>query len=468
MSEVRFSGGRLAPAHAVIERALETSNASGSIVIVYDRTEAEVRFANNTTTTNGNRSDRRIVVVSTRERTGGTSVGVASASGAADVADLVRAADAESQGADVADDASPLLDGGVDPDLDKPVEAQDLERLDHVVASLAAAFDHARKGDRVLAGFAEHSTEVVYVGSSTGTRIRHVQPTGRLQLVSRSSDGTRSAWAGVGSADLETADLGAIEEQLAQRLGWAEKHIELEPGRYDVVLPADAVADLMTLVLDAASGRDAEDGRSVFSAPGGKTRIGDVLSSLSFELRSDPAEPGLECSPFLAVGTSGTDVSVFDNGLHLERTKWIEGGKLERLQYHRAGARKSGAIPTPPIDNLVLELPGAATTAEEMVRDVERGLLLTCLWYIRTVDPSTLLLTGLTRDGVYVIENGRIVGATNNFRWNESPVDLLRRATVAGRTRRALSREFNEYLPRTAMPPLRVPDFNMSSVSKAT
>jgi predicted Zn-dependent protease len=103
-----------------------------------------------------------------------------------------------------------------------------------------------------------------------------------------------------------------------------------------------------------------------------------------------------------------------------------------------------------------------------MVARTERGLLLTCLWYIREVDPTTLLLTGLTRDGVYVVEDGQIVGAANNFRFNESPVDLLSRATEAGTTVRALGREFGEWLNRTAMPALRIPDFNMSSVSQAS
>ena len=121
-----------------------------------------------------------------------------------------------------------------------------------------------------------------------------------------------------------------------------------------------------------------------------------------------------------------------------------------------------------PVDNLVLELPGAGGTVDDLVARTERGLLLTCLWYIREVDPATLLLTGLTRDGVYLIEDGRIVGATNNFRFNESPVDLLARSTEAGETVRALGREFGEWVNRTAMPPLRVPDFNMSSVSQAS
>jgi predicted Zn-dependent protease len=111
---------------------------------------------------------------------------------------------------------------------------------------------------------------------------------------------------------------------------------------------------------------------------------------------------------------------------------------------------------------------GADATLEEMVSRTERGLLLTCLWYIREVDPATMLLTGLTRDGVYVVEDGEVVGAANNFRFNESPVDLLDRVTEVGISTRALGREFGEYVNRTRMPPLRVPDFNMSTVSRAS
>ncbi len=160
---------------------------------------------------------------------------------------------------------------------------------------------------------------------------------------------------------------------------------------------------------------------------------------------------------------------MFDNGLPVTRVDWLDDGTLARLRYHRAGAARSGAVMAPYVDNLVLRSGGAdGGSLEEMVARTERGLLLTCLWYIREVDPATLLMTGLTRDGVYVVEDGAVVGAANNFRFNESPVDLLTRATEVGTPVRALGRENGEYLNRTIMPPLRIPDFNMSSVSQAS
>jgi predicted Zn-dependent protease len=128
----------------------------------------------------------------------------------------------------------------------------------------------------------------------------------------------------------------------------------------------------------------------------------------------------------------------------------------------------AGLANTPGADNLLLDVTGGSGTALDLVHDLDDGLLMTCLWYIREVDPRTLLLTGLTRDGVYKVEGGEVVGAVTNFRFNESPVDLLDRIDAAGASQVTLAREFGEYLPRTSMPALRVRGFNCSSVSQAS
>jgi predicted Zn-dependent protease len=389
------------------------------------------------------------------------------------VADLVRAAAADAAGSPPAEDAVPLLTvaqagGPGGDDFGAPPGSTDLGLLEPVLHGLAGAFVRARSTDRVLAGFAEHGVTTTSLGTSTGVRRRHEQPTGALHLVARSADGARSAWAGAGTADFADVSVEQLEDRLVERLALAARRVDLPAGRYETLLPADAVADLMTYLVESAGGRDAEDGRSVFSKSGGGTRVGESLSDLAFELRSDPAEPDLTCAPFLATPSSGPDVSVFDNGAPLSRTRWVADGRLAHLQYHRAGAARAGTEPATLADNLVLELPGATGSLDDLVARTERGLLLTCLWYIREVDPATLLLTGLTRDGVYLVEDGRITGAVNNFRFNESPVDLLGRVTEAGATVRSLGREFGEWINRTAMPPLRVPDFNMSSVSQAS
>ncbi len=217
-----------------------------------------------------------------------------------------------------------------------------------------------------------------------------------------------------------------------------------------------------------ANARDAEEGRNVFAGPDRSTRIGETLSRLPITLHSDPRYPGLETIPFVDSPFSSDGTSwAFDAGQPVEATVWIDHGVLSELIRNRAQAARTGAAPTPPPDNLIMDAGGTATL-EEMIAGTERGLLLTCLWYIRDVDPERLLLTGLTRDGVYLIEHGEVVGAVNNFRFNESPVELLGRIAEVGATQVTLCREWNDFFHHTIMPPIRVPDFNMSTVSKAS
>jgi len=457
----------LPAAQDVVERALSLAG-DRCIVIVNDSSHADVRFANNTTTTSGERRDRSVTVVRFADQDGGTAVGVASSSGDVDVADLVESARRDAEGSPAATDEAALLSEGEDADFTDAPTTTSLGDLRPLVEQLAPVLGRARGEDRVLSGFAEHEFDTVYLGTSAGLRRRHAQPTGAFQMVARDRDGTRSAWVGAGTPDLASVSLEELEAHLIERLAWAARSVELEAGRYEVVLPPSAVTDLMVYLTEAASGRESEEGRTVFSAPGGGTKLGATLSPLPFELRSDPAEPGLECQPFLAAASSGPDESVFDNGAPLARTAWVRDGRLSRLRYHRAGAARSGQAFTAPIDNLVLELPGASGSVEDLVAGTKHGLLLTCLWYIREADPATLLLTGLTRDGVYLVEEGEVTGAVNNFRFNESPVDLLGRVAEAGASVRALGREFGEWVNRTKMPPLRVPDFNMSTTSAAS
>ncbi|MEU0661753.1 TldD/PmbA family protein [Streptomyces lavendulocolor] len=458
----------VAKPYEIVERALELSRADGCVVIADEQSSANLRWAGNALTTNGVTRGRTLTVIATVDGAEGTASGVVSRSAvtAEELEPLVRAAEAAARGAGPAEDAQPLVAGGqVSPDFaDAPAETSSAVFADFAPA-LGEAFARARAGGRELYGFANHELTSTYLGTSTGLRLRHDQPSGTLELNAKSPDRTRSAWTGHSTRDFKDVDPIALDAELAQRLGWAERRIELPAGRYETLLPPTAVADLLIYQLWSSAARDAAEGRTVFSKPGGGTRIGETLSPLPLTLRSDPNEPGLESAPFVIAHASGDDSSVFDNGLPLAPTEWLRDGRLERLVTTRHSAGLTGLPVTPGIGNLVLD-GGGERSLEEMVAATERGLLLTCLWYIREVDPATLLLTGLTRDGVYLVENGEVVGEVNNFRFNESPVDLLSRATEAGRTERTLPREWSDWFTRAAMPPVRVPDFNMSSVSQ--
>ncbi|MFD9906713.1 metallopeptidase TldD-related protein [Streptomyces sp. NPDC059063] len=459
---------RTSKPHEIVERALDLSTADGCVVIADEESTANLRWAGNALTTNGVTRGRTLTVIATVDGSQGTASGVVSRSAvtADELEPLVRAAEAAARAAGPAEDAQPLVAGAPEsPDFtDAPVETSSAVFGDFAPA-LGEAFARARAGGRELYGFANHEFVTSYLGTSTGLRLRHDQPSGTLELNAKSPDRTRSAWAGRATRDFKDVDPAALDEELARRLAWAERRIELPAGRYETLLPPTAVADLLIYQLWSSAARDAAEGRTVFSKPGGGTRVGERLAQLPLTLRSDPHEPGLEAAPFVLAHASGDAASVFDNGLPLGPTQWLRDGELAHLLTTRHSAALTGLPVAPAVDNLILE-GGSDRSLDEMVAATERGLLLTCLWYIREVDPATLLLTGLTRDGVYLVENGEVVGEVNNFRFNESPVDLLSRAVEAGRTEKTLPREWGDYFTRAAMPALRVPDFNMSSVSQ--
>ncbi|HEY9438659.1 MAG TPA: metallopeptidase TldD-related protein [Streptomyces sp.] len=455
--------------YEIVERALELSTTDGCVVIANENSSANLRWAGNALTTNGVTRGRTLTVIATVDGAEGSASGVVTRSAvtADDLEPLVRSAEAAGREAGPAEDAQPLVTG-------VPVSAGFLEApaetgpgvFEAFAPALGESFARARSGGRELYGFASHQLTSTYVGTSTGLRLRHDQPNGTLELNAKSPDRTRSAWAGRATRDFTDVDPAELDAELARRLTWAERRIELPAGRYETLLPPTAVADLLIYQFWSSAARDAAEGRTVFSRPGGGTRLGETLSPLKLSLRSDPGAPGLESAPFVIAHASGDDASVFDNGLPLEPTDWIRDGRLERLITTRHTAGLTGLPVAPAIDNLVLDGGGERSLQEMVAATSGRALLLTCLWYIREVDPATLLLTGLTRDGVYLVEDGEVVGEVNNFRFNESPVGLLSRASEAGRTERTLPREWGDYFTRAAMPPLRIPDFNMSSVSR--
>ncbi|MET8741295.1 metallopeptidase TldD-related protein [Streptomyces sp. NPDC004728] len=459
---------RVSKPHEIVERALELSTADGCVVIADEESSANLRWAGNALTTNGVTRGRTLTVIATVDGAQGTASGVVSRSAvtADDLEPLVRAAEAAARGAGPAEDAQPLVTGVPEsPDFtDAPAETGS-DVFAEFAPALGEAFARARSGGRELYGFANHELTSTYLGTSTGLRLRHDQPTGTLELNAKSPDRTRSSWAGRSTRDFKDVDPAELDAELAQRLRWAQRRIELPAGRYETLLPPTAVADLLIYQLWSSAARDAAEGRTVFSKPGGGTRVGERLSGLPLTLRSDPNAPGLESAPFVVAHASGDSASVFDNGLPLAPTDWIRDGRLEHLTTTRHTAGLTGQPVAPAIDNLVLEAGGERSLEEMVAATTGRGLLLTCMWYIREVDPATLLLTGLTRDGVYLVEDGEVVGEVNNFRFNESPVDLLSRATEASRTEKTLPREWGDWFTRAAMPALRIPDFNMSSVS---
>ncbi|PKV81698.1 putative Zn-dependent protease [Nocardia fluminea] len=459
----------LFPAGTVVERALAASQADEAIVIVTDAHEASLRWAGNSMTTNGSSISREWAVISVfRDGPNTARVGSISSTSVdpAEIGAVVRASEEAARTAAPARDAMPLLEP-TDDDTATWDQAPGATEID-VFAGLARELSIGFDGTDRLYGFAHHQVHTTWLGTSTGVRRRFSQPTGSVEINGKRGEGKdlASAWVGVGTADFTDVDTPGLLAELSRRLDWSKRRVELPAGRYETLLPPSSVADLMIYLAWSMEGRGAHEGHTAFSRAGG-TRIGERLSDIPLTLYSDPNASGLEYRPFVATPSSSESLSVFDNGLSARRVDWIGEGVIESLVYPRATAAEFAAPATVPGENLLLTGGGDASL-DDMIARTERGLLLTCLWYIREVDPATLLLTGLTRDGVYLVEDGQVTGAVNNFRFNESPLDLLRRVSEAGATEITLPREWKDWFTRTAMPALRIPDFHMSSVSQAT
>jgi predicted Zn-dependent protease len=423
-----------------------------------------IRWAHNTVTTNGDADEVQLSVVSIIGRRS------ASVTRTYFPEDRLEAIVRESENACTrrpeAPDYVPLLEGpGAPADWHLPPGDSDIHVFDPIVPQLRHLYDSARRAGIATFGYSEFQSATTFVATSAGLRRRHTERLGKVEITGKTPDFTRSSWVGQITHDFLDIDLREMFDTLRQRLDWAAHAIEMPAGAYEVLLEPSPVADLAISAYWFMTRRDADEGRSPYSRPGGGTLLGERLFG-DVTLYSDPAEPGTEAPPFhYGVDSSGT-LSVFDNGVELQRTEWVRDGVLKELITPRYWAEKIGAASAQPyINNLIVRGDGPSTG--EMIAQTERALLVTCFWYIRTVDPRSALVTGLTRDGVFLIEGGQVKGAVNNFRWNMSPIVALAQATQIGRSGLALPREHDEFL-RAKAPPLRIDRFNMSSVSEAS
>lgn len=312
-------------------------------------------------------------------------------------------------------------------------------------AKAVAAVIGAGDGAKVqIAGFYEHASEMQGLASSEGLWAFHAWSSCGLSCTARTPDGTGSGWSSASSNRVGDLDATALAKTAVDKAVSSAKPRRLEPGRYTVVLEPAAVADLTGELASQFGARQADEGRSFFAKPGGGTRIGEKLFPDTITLRSEPTDTALTATPFDG------------QGLPLAPTRWIDKGKVTALTYDRYWARKQGKAPTGSPEGWILD--GGKATREDLIKGVKRGVLITRFWYIRSLDPQSILLTGLTRDGTFLIENGAIVGPVMNFRFNESPVQMLTRsdaltpAVIAGGMR---------------VPALRTHEFNLASISEA-
>ena len=448
----------------IVEAALAGANGCQLAVVVSHAAQLNLRWAGSALTTNGAITQRQVDVVAMHPD-GGTATASGQVASRSDVARLVASARDSALGSQPSDDRALLPDGTTGSDWTLEPGDVDAQMLQPLATGLGKWFRAA--SDNGHFGYAEYDVTTTYLGTTAGSRLRHVQRQSRAEFTAKADNGRRSSWVGRADPDL-AVDLTSVEEELRRGLADQATVMDVSPGRHRVILAPSATADLMIELYWAADARAALEGRSVFAAAPGATRIGETLAP-GITLGSDPNDrgPAMACRPFEVATASSDSSSTFDNALPLTPTDWISDGVLTNLISTRHTAAALDHPATPGIDNLTMKVTGGHGATADLVARTEDALLITCLWYNRVVDPQTLLITGLTRDGVYVVRDGRIVGSSGNFRFNESPVSLLGRIVEAGGEERTLAREMGDYFNRATMPALLVREFNLSTASEA-
>ena len=458
------AGGALTPLHDTVDRVLRLSTADACVVIARKVSSVNLRWAHNTVTTNGDADEVQLSVMSIIGRR------VASITRTYfpddHLEDIVRESETAARKRPEAPDFVPLLGADGQPaDWSDPPPEADVRIFDPFVLQLRPFYEAARREGIATFGYSEMQTATTLVATSAGLRRRYSDRLGKVEITAKSPDYSRSSWVGRVTHDFGDIELEAMLGDLRRRLEWSRTRIDMPAGSYEVLLEPSCTADLAIAAYWFMTRRDADEGRSPYSKPGGGTRIGERIFG-DVTLYSDPAEPGIEAAPFVYGAESGGPLSVFDNGLNLTRIEWTRDGVLQHLITPRFWSAKMGLDGAHPyIPNLIVE--GKGSQMSQLIARTDRALLVTCFWYIRTVDPQTALVTGLTRDGVFLVEHGEVKGAVNNFRWNMSPIAALAQATEIGQSGLALPREADEFL-RAKAPALRIERFNMSSVSEAS
>jgi predicted Zn-dependent protease len=436
-------------AHALCEKMVKMSKAESINVTVNSGLATNIRFAANQMSTAGSVVDVQVAVQSSY----GLKHAIVTTNDLSDDTLMRTVREAERLAKLAPDDpeAMPELDPQqyvkVNAWFDQTANASAAER-----AKVArTALDPARKmGDVEAAGFLIVNAGMTAIANQKELFAYHRGTSANYQLTVRTRDGTGSGWAAADHPDWAQIDFAAVAARAIDKARASTKPQKVEPGRYTVILEAQAVGDLVQLVGNYTDARTSDEGRSPFVKQGGGNKIGEKIVDNRVTLFSDPADAQLLAQPFDG------------EGFPISRQVWIENGVLKQLYYSRFWAKKQGKQPTGAPSSI--KMSGGTASIDEMIRGTERGILVTRLWYLREVDPRTILYTGLTRDGTFLIENGKVSRSAQNFRFNDSPLFMLNNLEALGRAERLAGTEQGGAI---VMPSLKVRDFNFTSLSEA-
>jgi predicted Zn-dependent protease len=441
-------------AQTLIARVAKMSKADSIKVSIGGGYTTNVRFADNQMSTAGSGFDFNVQV----ESSFGPKHAVVVTNDVSDEA-LRRTVEQSERLAKLApDDPEAMPELG--PENYKPVEAW-FDSVGNMSPDARAkialtALEPARKaGDLKSAGFLVTNAASTAIGNNKGLFAYHRSTNANYTLTVRTTDGTGSGWAGAEHNDAAKVDFSSVSARAIEKARLSRNPVAIEPGRYTVIFEPQAVGDLCQLIGFYADARSTDEGRSPFVKQGeggkpGGSKIGEKIMDERVSIYADPFDPMVLAQPF-----------DFD-GLPLGKQVFIENGVLKTLYYSRFWAKKKNVEPTGAPTSFVMS--GGTTSVDDMIKSTQRGVLVTRLWYLREVDPRTILYTGLTRDGTFLIENGKISKAVKNFRFNDSPLIMLNNLEMIGRPARLAGTEAGGAV---IVPAIKVRDFNFTSLSDA-
>lgn len=429
-------------AKQLIEKLKKFSKADDINITITGNRAGNIRYARNTVTTTGQTENLQVSVSSVYGKKTGTATG-----NETDDNSLRRLVSRSEEIARLAPE---------NPEYMPPLEPQQYQASNAYFENLAemdpetrakAAFDSinaAASSQNISAGFLEDETSFIAIGNSKGLFAYHKETSGDFTITVRTPDDTGSGYARQSFSDLKNFNSLSATQQAIHTAELSREPKEISPGKYTVVMNQIAVADLLPMIMSAMDARSADEGRSFFGKRGAGNKIGEKLFDERINIISNPFDPLCPSTPFTR------------EGLPLKKQSWVENGVLKALSYSRYWASQKGVEPVSPAQGMIME--GGNKTLEELIQSTEKGILVNHLWYIRAVSTQTLLYTGLTRDGVFYIENGEIKYPVKNFRFNDSPVNMLTNLIELGTTER---------IGRHIIPAMKIRDFNFTSVSDA-
>src|SRR5262245_132683 len=403
----------------ICETVLGHAKAAGSedaVVSIDSSVESHARFADNSVTTSGRSEDLDITATVWVGRRRGSTTGSDSSADA-----LKRLADDAVQIARVSpvhreyvptlgrldyQDSRGYADRTADIDLDARAKA-----LEAVLA--------ACRGSQVTgAGFHTARATARAAATANGNQRYFRSSEAGLSVTARSADGTGSGYYAGDHFDLARLDAKKVADEAVRKAVTSRQPKPIDPGTYPVILEPQAVSDLIGFLTNTLDARTADEGRSAFSAKGGKTRLGEKMFHEQLNVFSDPMHAEMPAVPST------------DEGIPASRLSLIRSGVLETLAYSRFWAQEKKVAPTSGPVNYVIESTAPPVSIDDMIKGMQRGLLISRFWYVRLVDPRTIGLTGLTRDGLWWIENGKISHPVRNLRFNQSVLAMLAPANV--------------------------------------